>query len=182
MAHWSYWHIHLAHKPILERKMFKKEFLHYGKLALCTSEQCWQLKFDFFVLLLSFVISKLVNQLSLVGGVTSWFIPDLVESKRCVSCLFMSAPQRMPRTANMCGNIFCLLRWSWRSNKSVSLLILLHTLCFSHLNQAERGFYLVNKCFKTGEDSHNSYHKQILKMWTPYLSAFYWVILGLIFA
>lgn len=35
MAHWSYWHIHLAHKPILERKMFKKEFLHYGQLASC---------------------------------------------------------------------------------------------------------------------------------------------------
>lgn len=71
----------------------------------CVSEQCWQLKFDFLVLLLSFVISKLVTRPSLVGGVTSWLIPDLVESKTCVSWLFVSALQTMPRTTNTWSNI-----------------------------------------------------------------------------
>ena len=50
--------------------------------------------------------------------------------------------------------------------------------CIPLLNQAGKGrvFYSVNKCFQTGGDPRNVIDKQILKIWTPCLSAFYCVI------
>ena len=41
----------------------------------------------------------------LAGDVTSWLIPDLVESPPVASWLFVSAHQTTPLTANTCGNI-----------------------------------------------------------------------------
>ena len=37
-------------------------------------------------------------------------------------------------------------------------------------------FYSADKCFETGADSRNIFDKQIVKVWTPCLSAFYCVI------
>ena len=44
-------------------------------------------------------------------------------------------------------------------------------------NQAEKGrvFYSFNKYVETGADARNICDKQILKIWTSCLSAFYWV-------
>ena len=39
-----------------------------------------------------------------------------------------------------------------------------------------RVFYSVNRCFQIGGDPNNISDKQILKIWTPSLSAFYCVI------
>ena len=37
-------------------------------------------------------------------------------------------------------------------------------------------FYSADKCFETGADPRNIFDKQILKIWTPCLLAFYWMI------
>ena len=57
-------------------------------------------------------------------------------------------------------------------------LKLLHTSYISLLNQVGKGrvFYSVDKCFETGADLRIIFDKQILKVWTPSLSAFYCVI------
>ena len=81
----------------------------------------------------------------------------------------------------MCGNtIPCFAPLDDRGDRTNWLhrLELLHTSYISLLNQAGKGrvFYLVNKCFQNGGDPRNIIDKQILKIWTPCLSAFYCVI------
>ena len=96
--------------------------------------------------------------------------------------------QTTPWTANACGEII-LPRFAScddrddRPNQFLWLK-LLHTLYISLLNQAEKGsdFHLVDKGFETGGESRNFRDKQILKMWTPSLSAFYCVISRATFA
>ena len=95
---------------------------------------------------------------------------------------FVSAPQTTPTTANMCGNIpSCFARLDDRGDRTnqLHLLKLLHTSYIFLLRQAAKGrvFYSVNKCFETGADPSNIFEKQISKVWTPCLSAFYCVIL-----
>ena len=95
---------------------------------------------------------------------------------------FVSAPQRMPRTANMCGNILpCFAPPDGRGDRTneLHLLELLHTSYISLLNHPWKGrvFYSVDKCFEARADSRNTFDKQILKSWTPCLSVFYCVIL-----
>ena len=82
----------------------------------------------------------------------------------------------------MCGNISsCFAPLDDRGDRTNQLhwLKLLHASYISLLNQAGKGrvFYSVDKCFETGADLRNIFHKQILKVWTPWLSAFYCVIL-----
>ena len=94
---------------------------------------------------------------------------------------FVSALRTTPRTANMCGNtIPCFAPLSDRGDRTNWLhwLELLYTSYISLLNQAGKGrvFYSNKKCFQTGGDPHNIIDKQILKIWTPCLSAFYCVI------
>ena len=90
----------------------------------------------------------------------------------------VTAPQTMPRTANMCGNIrfcFALLNDHGDRTNQLHWLECLHTLYISLLNPAGKGrlFYSVNKCFETGADPCNIFDKQILKGWMPCLSTFY---------
>ena len=93
----------------------------------------------------------------------------------------MSTPQTTPRTANLCGNISCCFAplddRGDRTNQ-LHLLKLLNTSYIFLLSQAAKGrvFYSVNKCFEIGADPCNIYDKQILKLWTSCLSAFYCVI------
>ena len=80
----------------------------------------------------------------------------------------------------MCGNILpCFAPLDDRGDRTNQLhwLELLHTSYISLLNQAGKGrvFYSVDKCFETGADPRNIFGKQILKIWTPCLSAFYCV-------
>ena len=58
-------------------------------------------------------------------------------------------------------------------------LKLLYALYIFLLRQAGKAgvFYSADKCFETGADSRNIFDKQIVKVWTPGLSAFYCVIL-----
>ena len=54
----------------------------------------------------------------------------------------------------------------------------LYYLYISLLNQVGKGrvLYSVDKCFETGADPRIIFDKQILKVWTSSLSAFYCVI------
>ena len=83
----------------------------------------------------------------------------------------------------MCGNISlqpCFAMLDDRGDRTNQLhwLKLLHTSYISLLTQAGKGsvFYSVDKCFEAGADARNIFDKQILKIWTPCLSAFYCVI------
>ena len=84
--------------------------------------------------------------------------------------------------AKDCGNILpCLASLDHRGDRTKQLLHwlkLLHTSYISLLNQDMKGriFYSVDKCFETGADPRNIFDKQILKNWTPCLSASYRVI------
>ena len=57
-------------------------------------------------------------------------------------------------------------------------LKLLHASYIFRLRQAGKAgvFYSADKCFETEADPRNIFHKQIVKVWTPCLSAFYCVI------
>ena len=113
-----------------------------------------------------FVLHELVTRLlaSACWKVTSWLIPDLAE--------VVSAPQTTPMTANKCGNIFVLPRCDDRPNQFLWLK-LLHASYFFPLKQVhkDRVLYSVDKNFETKGDSRNFCDEQILKMWTPCLSA-----------
>ena len=85
----------------------------------------------------------------------------------------------------MCGNIpSCFAPLDDRGDrtnhmKSASLVEAPACLVyFFLLGQAGKGrvFDSPDKCFETGADPRNSFDKQILKVWTPCLSAFYRVI------
>ena len=81
----------------------------------------------------------------------------------------------------MCGNMLpCFAPLDDRGDRTNQLhwLELLHTSYIPLLNQAGKGrvFYSVDICFETGADPRNIIDKQILKIWTPCLSAFYCVI------
>ena len=81
----------------------------------------------------------------------------------------------------MRGNILsCFAPLDVRGDRTNQLhwLGLLHTSYISLSNQAGKGsvFYSVDNCFETGADPRNIFRKQILKVWTPCLSAFYCVI------
>ena len=94
---------------------------------------------------------------------------------------FVSAPQTTPRTANMRGNIPSYSApLDDRGDRTNQLLWLklLHASFIFLVSQAGKGrvFYSVDKCFETGADPRNIFNKQILKVWTPCLSAFYCVI------
>ena len=54
-------------------------------------------------------------------------------------------------------------------------LKLLHGLYIFLLRKAGKAgvFYSADKCFETGADLRNIFDKQIVKVWTPCLSAFY---------
>ena len=59
-------------------------------------------------------------------------------------------------------------------------LKLLHASYIFLLRQAGKAgvFYSADRCFKTGTDPRNVFDKQIVKVWTPCLSAFYCVTLA----
>ena len=87
----------------------------------------------------------------------------------------------------MCGNIlscFAPLDDLGDQTNQLHWLKLLHIRYISLLNQAGKGrvFYSVDKCFETGADSRNIFDRQILKVWTTCLSAFYCVISRATFA
>ena len=78
---------------------------------------------------------------------------------------FVSAPQTMPRTANMCGNTILLYptRWSWRSNKSHEISFIgwnscMHRIFFFYVKQGKvgssiqpiHGTFSINKFYKFG--------------------------------
>ena len=96
----------------------------------------------------------------------------------------MSTSQTTPRTANMFGNIpssFAPLDdRDDRTNHMKSALLVETLAClvyFSFTSSRESWvFYSADKCFETGADPHNIFDKQISKVWTPCLSAFYCVI------
>ena len=85
----------------------------------------------------------------------------------------------------MCGNIpSCFAPLDDRgdrTNHMKSASLVETPACLVHfflLGQAGKGrvFDSADKCFETGADPRNSFDKQILKVWTPCLSAFYRVI------
>ena len=83
----------------------------------------------------------------------------------------------------MCGNIpLCSAPLDHRGDRARQLLHWLELLhIISHitlLNQEGKGrvFYSVDNCFETGANPRNIFDKQVLKVWTPCLSAFYCVI------
>lgn len=151
-------------------------------------------KFDCCIVVLLFPISEASIRApraryttKLVRGKTSWLIPGLAESSSLVSWLFVSAPQTTSRTANTCGNILpCFAPCADRDNRTNQFLWLklLHTPYISLSNQAEKGrvFYSYDKCFETRADPRNFCDKQILKIWTPCLSACYCAISRATFA
>ena len=90
----------------------------------------------------------------------------------------MSAPQTTPRTANMCGNIptyFAIEQITWNQ---LHWLKLLHASYIFLWRQTGRGrvFHSADKCYEPGADPRNIFHKQLLKVWKPYLSVFYCAI------
>ena len=80
----------------------------------------------------------------------------------------------------MCGNIpSCMASLDDRGDgtnhmKSASFIETLHASYIFLLRQAGKAgvFYSADKCFETGADPRNIFDKQILKVWTPCLSAF----------
>ena len=81
----------------------------------------------------------------------------------------------------MCGNM--LPRFNPLDNRGdrtnqLQWLELLHTSWISLLTQAgkNRVSYSVDEMFESGADPRNIFDKQVLKIWTPCLSAFYRVI------
>ena len=74
--------------------------------------------------------------------------------------------------------LLCLLDDCGDRTNQLYWLKLLHTSYISLLNQVGKGrvFYSVDKCFEPGADPRIIFDKQILKVWTPSLSAFYCVI------
>ena len=112
----------------------------------------------------------------LIGrGVTSRLISLFISQLLC-----MSTPQTTPRNANMCGNIpSSFVSLDDRGNRTKHMkLKLLHASYIFLLRQAGKAgvFYSADKCSETGADPRNIFDKQILKVWTPCLSAFYCVI------
>ena len=118
--------------------------------------------------------------------VTSWLIPDLAESSSVVSWQFVSAPQTTPMTANRCGNIFVLLRAmivtidqnSFSGCKSYIPRTFLLLIKYRRVGSSIRSINIL----KQKEIHANFVIKQISKMWTPCLSAFYCVISRATFA
>ena len=96
----------------------------------------------------------------------------------------MYFPQTTPKTANMCGNIpSCFAPLDDRGDrtnhmKSASLVETPACIVYFLLRQAGKAgvFYSPDKCFETGADTHDIFNKQISKVWTKCLSAFYCVI------
>ena len=64
------------------------------------------------------------------------------------------------------ATLVCPARWSWRSNKSASLVGTPAYLVHFSFNHAGKGrvFYSLDKCFETGADPRNIFDKQILKI------------------
>ena len=112
-------------------------------------------------------------------GVTSWLISlftvsellCLLHKQRqglqiCVVIYHLALPRSM---------IVAIEQISWNQ---LHLLKLLYASYIFLLRQAGKAgvFYSADRCFETGTDPRNIFDKQILKVWTPCLSAFYCVI------